>query len=333
MATLITGGTGFLGSYLTRHIVQAQPSERVVVLDNRVDRGRIADVLDRVNVIEGDVTDLNTVRTAIESYDVSHVAHFAFVLGGPAPGKAVPWVAVQSLGMANVLEAARAAGVKRVLFGSSVAAYGRPNVDILTEDLVPEPADIYGDSKVWGESLARHFTRFLGLDTVVLRFGSTYGLGRAWRGSYDSGLMTPPPDVHYMARVEDAARGKPIVLPHEDAMADWLYAADAARATWLALTAEHPPHHLYNVGSERRSVGDFARALRKVLPDVPITLSATEMPGHAHLAMSTRRLREDLGFAPAYTLEDGLRDYIDRIRAYDQFNHAQTVQITRGASR
>lgn len=333
MTVLITGGTGFLGSYLARYIVQEWPSRRVVVLDNRVDRGRIADVLDRVDVIEGDVTDLDTVRSAIEGYGVSHVAHFAFVLGGPAPGRAVPWVAVQSLGMANVLEAARAAGVKRVLFGSSVAAYGTPNVDILTEDLVPQPDSVYGDAKVWGEALARYFTRFLGLDTVVLRFGSTYGLGRAWRGSYDSGLMTPPPDVHYMARVEDAARGKPIVLPHENAMADWLYAADAARAAWLALTTEHLPHRLYNVGSERRSVGDFARALHKVLPDVPITLSATETPGHPHLAMSTRRLREDLGFVPAYPLEDGLRDYIDRVRAYDHFNHTQTVQITRGASR
>jgi UDP-glucose 4-epimerase len=319
MTLLVTGGTGFLGSYFTRYALLQKAETRVVVLDKYIDRGHIDDVLDRVTVIEGDITDLHTVRSAIQDHGVKRVAHFAFILGSPSLGQMIPYVRVQSLGTAHVFEAARLAGVKRVLFCSSVAAYGRQNATLLTEDLPVNPGEPYGSSKIWGEAMGRYYTRELGLEVVSLRFGSTYGLGRAWRGSYSSGLLNPPRDTHYMARVEEAVRGRAIEMPRDDAVADWTYAADAAQAAWLALTADRLPNHLYNVGSERRCVGDFTRALRELLPDATIKVSEAE-PGHPHPALDTTRLRTDLGFAPRYTLKDGLMDYIERVRAYDRYS-------------
>ena len=322
MTILVTGGTGFLGSYFTRYALEEGGEARVVVLDKYIDRARIADVLDRVILIEGDVSDPDTVRAAVETYGVDRVAHFAFILGSPLPGQMIPYVQVQTVGTANVFEAARAAGAQRVLFCSSVAAYGDQDAAILTEDLIANPTNPYGSSKLWGEALGRHYTQELGLEVVSLRFGSTYGLGRAWRGSYSSGLLRPPAQVHYMARIEAAVRGQPIEMPRDDAEADWTYAGDAAQAAWLALTAGHLPHHLYNVSTERCCVGDFTKVLRELVPEATIATARDEAPGNAHAPMDASRLKEDLGFAPKFTLRSGIEDYIRRIRIYDAFQQS-----------
>jgi len=122
-----------------------------------------------------------------------------------------------------------------------------------------------------------------------------------------------------MARIEAAVRGQPIAMPRDDAEADWTYAGDAAQAAWLALTADELPHHLYNVGTERRCVRDFTKVLRELLPEATITTAGDEAPGNAHAPMDASRLKNDLGFAPRFTLRSGAEDYIRRIRIYDAF--------------
>lgn len=319
MTLLITGGTGFLGSYLARYALEQGGEDHVVILDHYAERGRIADILDRVTLIEGDVADTATVEAAIGEHGVDRIAHFAFILGSPAPGHMIPYVRVQAVGTANVFEVARTRGIKRVLFASSVAAYGRQEATVLTETLVPNPVEPYGASKAWAEALGRHYSSELGLDVVTLRYGSTYGLGRAARGSYKSGMLSPGAKLHYMARVEEAARGRPIIMPNDDAIADWTYAGDAAQAAWLALTAERHSYDLYNVGADRLRIGAFTEALRGLLPNVDIAVAQDEFPGNAHLPMDASRLRQDLGFAPRYTLESGIADYIARIAAFDRY--------------
>jgi len=319
---LVTGGTGFLGSYFTRHAVLEQQAKKVVVFDRYIDRGRIADVLDRVTLVEGDVGDFDQLNKVIRDHGVERIAHFAFILGSPKPDMMIPYVQVQCMGTVNVFEAARAAGVDRVLFCSSVAAYGTQQASVLTEDLVVNPSNPYASCKAWCEDLGRHYNEQLGLDVVSLRFGSTYGLGRGWRGSYNSGIMDAPEQVHYMARVEDAVRGYPIELPRGDELADWTYAGDTAQAAWRALMQLKLAHDLYNVSAERRPVGDFTRILRELLPDAQITTATAEMPGNAHPLMSNERLVRDLGFAPAFSLESGVSDYIERIRSYDKHHGA-----------
>jgi nucleoside-diphosphate-sugar epimerase len=87
----------------------------------------------------------------------------------------------------------------------------------------------------------------------------------------------------------------------------------------LALTSKNLPHHLYNVFSETRPVGDFTRKLRELLPDVEITSSETEVPHPVQCFMSNSRIKLDLGFEPKYSIEAGLEDYLRRIRDYDAF--------------
>lgn len=319
MTLLITGGTGFLGSYFTRYALTQGQQAHVHVLDRYADRSRVADCLDRISIVEGDIADAELVERVIRDNGIDCIAHFAFILGSPTTGQMQNYVKVQLLGTANVLEAARNAGVRRVLFASSVAAYGRQSAELLHEGLLPNPTDPYGAAKLWCESTMQHYREALGLETVTVRYGSTYGLGRAQRGSYASGLLKLPKSTHYLARVEDAARGKAVTMPRSDALADFTYASDAAKAGWLALTADDLPHHLYNVASRRHPIGDFTQAMRRVLPQADIAQSPEELPGNAHPPMDGAQLIEDFGFTPDFSLEKGISDYVERIRIMDEF--------------
>jgi UDP-glucose 4-epimerase len=122
-----------------------------------------------------------------------------------------------------------------------------------------------------------------------------------------------------MARVEDAARGKPITMPQAGALADWTYGMDAAKSAWLALDAPELPHRLYNAGTRRQPVGEFTAAVQEVLPNAEIVISDTELPGNAHAQLDSSRIQVDLGYQPDYSLADGVRDYVERVRLYDAY--------------
>jgi nucleoside-diphosphate-sugar epimerase len=327
MSILVTGGTGFLGSYLVRYLVDEQGRDDVVVFDKYVDLARLGDAAGRVRVIEGDVGDAGALAAVAREHRVDAIAHLASLLGNPRGDQLAPYVQAVCGGFVNVMVAAQQAGARRVLFASSVAAYGtrdqatytesEPAADqLMTEEEEGTARDAYGASKLWSEAMGRYCSRILGTDFLVLRFGSTFGLGRSARGSYRSGLVNAPNSGHFMARVERAAQGHAIVMPNDAQIVDWTYAADAAHAAWLGLTAHDPPHRLYNVAAERRPIGAFTAKLRELLPDAEISSDPAEHATSEHRFMDGTRIREELGFRPRYTLETGLEDYIERLRDY-----------------
>ena len=124
MATMITGGTGFLGSYLARHLVQEKGDTDLVLYDMYPTMSRVADIQDRVTIVQGDVLEPQELLAAMQRHDVDRVVHLAFILGGSGNHKEVPYLRVQCMGTANVFEACRIHGVKRVVYASSVAVYG-----------------------------------------------------------------------------------------------------------------------------------------------------------------------------------------------------------------
>lgn len=312
MAIMITGGTGFLGAYLARHLVEEKGCEGLVLFDRFPDESRIEAILDRVHVVRGDVLEPQELLEALERHDVDRIVHLAFLTGNAREGKMVPYLRMQCMGTANVFEAARIRGIERVCNASSVAAYGPPVDRSLTEDDPARPVGPYGVSKLWSEGIAETYNREYGMEILSLRVCASLGLGRLGRASHASGLIPPEEQAHFMAYPELAALGEPVTMPPDDQITDFIYAADGAEAWWCALEAERPEHHVFNMRSEQRPVGDMTRHLRKLLPDAEIRVGTEPVPGLQ--LMDNARLVEELGFEARYSMETALEDYVNRVR-------------------
>lgn len=325
MALLITGGTGFLGSYLARHLTLEKGLTDIVLFDQHPVYSRIEEIRDRVTVVAGDVLQPAEILSAFKKHDVDRVIHLAFILGEPDPGRPLTYLNVQCMGTANVFEAARIHGVRRLVYASSVAVFGHNTPTLSTpanEDVAPVPDSLYGACKLWSEHVAAVYHRRYGLDTVGLRPCSVFGLGRGQRGSYASGLTPIPDQPHYMVLPERAALGEAIEMPPDEEIADWIYAADAAEAWYRALVVENPPHRVYNMRSEQRPIGDLTAHLRRLLPDATITVGTKK--GSNLQLMDNSRLVKELGFTAKYTVESGLEDYLNRVR---QMNGLEALPV------
>jgi UDP-glucose 4-epimerase len=316
---MITGGTGFLGSYLTRYLLRDKrvAGKELVLFDRYPNRERLGELAGEVIMLTGDITEPSEIAAAIKNYNIDQVFHLAAILGDPAPAQVVSYMKVMCDGTLNVFEASRIFGVKRVVYASSVAVYGRASfhgkqpTDELDEDDPPAPGSFYGMCKLYSENLAALYGRRFGLESVGLRPTSVFGLGRGARGSYASGLL-PPQDVHYMVLPELAALGKAVEMPPDDTESDWIYAADAADAWYRAMTTPSPSRRVYNLAAERRRMADVTDHLRKLLPDADISVSEKRVATTPN--MNCNNLKKDLGFQPRYSMETGMTDYLNIVR-------------------
>jgi nucleoside-diphosphate-sugar epimerase len=156
MAILITGGTGFLGRHLTRHLLQSGEKD-LVVLDAVPNMAAIADVAPQVKVVQGDVMEVTALIDTIKKYKIDGIIHLAYFLGTGGIRNPLPSININCIGTTNILEAARLTEISRVVYMSSVAVYpmrttvGGPE---LHEDDPPTPDTVYGACKLFNEHIA-----------------------------------------------------------------------------------------------------------------------------------------------------------------------------------
>jgi len=223
MRVLVTGGAGFIGANLVRSL--AAGGHTVTLFDDFT-TGRPEYVaglgLDRV---EADILDAERVRQAIEGHDA--VVHLAAQTGVPA--SVVDPRAdcrVNVTGTLNVLEAARLAGARRIIFASSNASLGRQSPPA-TEDKAPLPVSPYGASKLAGEAYCLAYHGSFGLETVVLRFANVYGPFSAHKRSVIAEF------------IRAAKAGRHLVIDGDGSQTrDFIYVGDLCRAINLALKVE-----------------------------------------------------------------------------------------------
>ena len=312
MKVLITGGLGVNGAVTARLLVRH--GFRPVLMDNRADLTLMGDIKDHVDIVTGDICDAALLERAVDDYKVTHIAHLAALMPEPAEANPRLGVKVGFDGTINVLEVARAKGIKRVVYTSSKAVYGEINGDEgaphykpVREDYRKIPADLYGSMKVGCEELGRYYRETYGIEFVALRFVSIYGPGKEARHG---------PLSFYGQLIEKAREGAKWVIPQGgDQLNDAMYVGDVGRSIYLSLIAPTPGEWTFNIGTGRASTPrEFLHAAAKLYPDHRIELG----PGPSNLGRSKQSYcvfdisaaKRNIGYEPAFDVEQGVRDYV-----------------------
>ncbi|HWO42771.1 MAG TPA: NAD(P)-dependent oxidoreductase [Candidatus Eisenbacteria bacterium] len=312
MNVLITGGTGVNGVALARRLVEQK--HRPVLLDLRKDLSLMRDIENQVELVIGDVCDRDLVEKTIQAFNITHIAHLAALM--PEAAEADPRLAVKVgiEGTVNVLEAARAKSIQRVVFTSSKAVYGEirdrhgpPECVPIDEEYRRAPADLYGVIKVCCEDIGAYYRRVYGLEFIALRYATIYAPGKEVR----HGALS-----FYGQLIEKARSGETWVLPDGgDQTNDTVYVGDVARSIGLALTAEPGDRWVFNIGSGRASTPrEFLDALAKLFPNHHIRLgrgpSQLGRKKPSFCVFDIAAARQYLGYEPVYDVEKGVRDYV-----------------------
>jgi UDP-glucose 4-epimerase len=226
---------------------------------------------------------------------------------------------VNAFGTVQVLEAARLAGVERVVFTSSRAAYGEippgehshPTYKPVAETDACHPVIVYDVCKVASEGMGLNYQRNYGLEFVALRFGAIYGPGKLARHGNVS--------IHSKI-IEGALAGQPVRIPKgREQRDDMIYVDDIAQGVVLATLKDKPRHSVYNIASgEAHTLVEFADAVRAVVPGADIEigpgLDFFDMGVNYYCCFDISRARADLGFAPRFSFEAGVRDYVETMQ-------------------
>jgi nucleoside-diphosphate-sugar epimerase len=306
---LVTGGTGFLGSYVAEDLIDA--GHDVVAYDLSTDDRILSKlgVADEVTVRRGDVSDPTDVVRAVRETGATRVVHLAALLTNGARDNPRAAMRVNVEGTNNVFEAARTLDdqVERVAWASSAAVYAPPDsydAEYVDEDELVYPDTLYGATKEYNEHQARVYHEDYGLDHVALRPTVAYGPYRETGGSA------------FLANiVEKPALGEPFSVEYGDQVIDWQHARDIASAFRLAaFTPERElSQRVYNVRGVLATIREAADTVREIVPDADLTVSDEgELPWTQNLDMSAARA--DLGYEVEYDLETGFRSYIDVLR-------------------
>lgn len=313
---LITGGASLIGSHIADQLL-ADGAKEVRLLDNYSlgTPSTIAHLNDepRVKRIRGDVMRLPDLLEAMK--DVDGVFALAGYLTLPMSQDPLTGVSVNTLGMVNTLEACRFSRVRRVVFSSSIAVYGTPSEDPITEDAgyssagLQPPSLLYGASKLMGEALCARYARTFGLEFNSLRFASVYGERQHARAV----------NAVFVAKICDQVRRgeAPVIEGDGSEVHDYVYVTDVARACVLAM---HSTSHgqAFNVatGVDTTSarVAQIALELcgRKDLqPQYKEDRRAVRSAAGTRLNFSREKAARELRWEPQVSIEQGMRRLIE----------------------
>ncbi len=299
---LVTGGAGFIGCNLTRHLLSLGHSVRVVDNLSTGFRRNVADVLDEIEFVEGDLRDPATCDRVSAGVDV--VFHIAALPSVPRSLKdPVGCHENNTTATLNILEAARKNGVQRFVYSGSSSAYGDTAVLPKREEMEPLPRSPYAAAKLAGELYTLAYARAGLIEGVALRYFNVFGPRQDPFGPYAA--VVP-------ALFQAAVSGSVMPIYGDGGQTrDFTYVENVVAANWLAASgaASRVSGHVVNVGAgSRTSLLDLVRSVEEVTGR---KISLDFLPSRAgdvrDSLASLDRARAVIGYEPSVPMLDGLR--------------------------
>jgi len=306
---LITGGAGFIGSNLARFVLQQ--GHDLVVLDNFATgkRENLAEILDRITLIEGDIRNRNTVDAAMQGC----VAVFHQAALGSVPRSIDDPVTSHDVnvnGTITILEAARAAKIKRIVFAASSSAYGNQPTSPKHEDMPVLPISPYAAGKVACEAYMQAYADAFGMETVSLRYFNVFGPRQDPLGAYAAVI---PAFVSKLLKNES-----PVVFGDGEQSRDFCYIDNVCQANWLAAQApaENCDGKPINIAChESVTLNQILDKLQQFLKTKIKAVYQRERAGDVkHSLANIDRAWEKIGYQPLVLFDQGLEKAIDWYR-------------------
>jgi len=299
MKFLVTGGAGFIGSHIVDALVKN--GDRVCVLDD-LSSGRLENlegVKDKIEFIQGDIRDKAVTKTVIQGVD--YVLHQAALRSVPKSlNNPELYNDVNINGILNILNAAREAKVKRVVFASSSSVYGETDKLPEREDFLPLPISPYALTKLAGEYYCRIFSEIYGLETASLRYFNVFGPRQSLENEY---AVVIPKFIACMLKDE-----KPPIHGDGKQTRDFTYVENVVEANLKAATTKGIKCEVFNIAcGKANSVLDIVRCVNKILKkDIKPEFTPERQGDVKHTLGDIGKAKKLLKFEPKIDFEKGL---------------------------
>ena len=298
MKSLVTGGAGFIGSNLVDQLLEI--GHEVVVIDNQSAKSNEEFYWnDKVQNNVLDICDYDNTRPLYDGVDyVFHLAAESRIQ--PAIENPIKAVSVNSVGTCTVLQCAREAGVKRVIYSSTSSAYGfneAPNVETQPDDCL----NPYSVSKTNGEKLCTMYTNLFGLNTVIFRYFNVYGERQPLKGQY-------APVIGIFLR--QRAAGEPLTIVGDgEQRRDFTYVGDVVNANIMAAIGnpdEEAYGQVYNIGNGvNYSVNEVAAMISDNTTNIPPRIGESRVT-----CANNHKMCNTFGWSPKVKLEDWVKEQL-----------------------
>lgn len=327
---VVTGAAGFIGSYLSKNLLDSDSSLKIIGIDCITDYydvslkeerlNMLSNYGDRFNFIKGDISDKSLIDEIFSKYKPDVVVNLA-AQAGVRYSITNPDAYIKSnlIGFYNILEACRHYPVKHLVFASSSSVYGtNKKVPYSTEDKVDNPVSLYAATKKSNELMAHAYCKLYKIPATGLRFFTVYGpMGR--------------PDMAYFKFTNKLVKGEPIEIYNMgDMYRDFTYIDDIVKGIVNVMqkspdeTEDGAPYKIYNIGNNNpESLMYFVETLEKCLINEGIISEPGKkvllpmQPGDVYQTYAdVKELEKDFGFKPSTSLETGLANFAKWYKGY-----------------
>jgi nucleoside-diphosphate-sugar epimerase len=321
---LIVGGAGFIGHFIAKELLEK--GHRVFIYDNFSNyippeeghypfylQRRLEDIKNFSELVRGDIRDKEFLTKTIKEIKPEVVINLvAIPLANASNVFFEDAIQINLNGHINLLGAMRVVdSVKRFIYTSSSFVYGHFKYDPADENHPTHPIDIYGGTKLSCEILTKSYSERFGVEYTIIRPSAVYG----------------PTDSNRRVSqifIENAIKGQPLILYNggQDKV-DFTYVSDAAHGFVLAALSPKAKNETFNItAGQARSAEEFAKILDKLIPGgVKTIIKPTDEKKPIRGSLDIKKARNLLGYEPKYSLEDGLKEYIEYIKLTGLFNN------------